>query len=344
MKKIKYLLLGLPIFMLCSCNDKVVKVDTIREISYDTFTISKDDRDNALKSCVSLYDTNSNYHFSGVVINQSLLYYYIATYGVKLESGYIQLSKATLYDGTEVNATYVGTDSKNNIAVYKILKTKELSVAEGYTDELVKGSNVMSVSTPTISDDSTVNTIKTGVISNENLGVFGTNCELFYAELGSAIFNTDGKLLGMTTSIVSTSQTAQSLDDLIYYHVTGINQSTTYSLLNDIANDIIEEDGNVERGLMGITVTNYEIASIAYSDIIKESDTPYVTIVAVSENSSAYQANIKAGYYITKIDGNTVSRLTDLNYYMARKNKGDIVKLTCINDLSQEIEYRLRLK
>lgn len=344
MKKIKYLLFCIPIFVLSSCNNKIVKVDSIRNVSYDSFTISNENRDNALKSCVSLSDNKSSYYFSGVVIDESLLYYYIATYGAELTSGYIKLSKATLYDYTTVNATYVGTDSKNNIAVYKILKTKELSVAEGYTEELVKGTNVMSVSTPLSSDDNTVNTIKTGVLSNTSLGIFGTSCELTYAELGSAIFNTDGKLLGITTSVVSTSQTAQSLDELIYYHVTGLNQSTTYSLLYDISKDIIDADSDIKRGLMGVTVTNYEIASISYSDIINESDVPYVTIIAVSENSSAALANIKAGYYITKIDGNSVSRLTDLNYYMARKNKGDIVKLSCLNELSQEIEYRLILK
>lgn len=344
MKKIKYLLFCVPLFILSSCGNTIISVDSIRNISYDSFSISEENRDNALKSCVSLSDGKSNYCFSGVVINENLLYYYIATYGAELTSGYIKLSKATLYDGTSVNATYVGTDSKNNIAVYKILKTKELSVAKGNTDELVKGSNVMSISTPLSSDDTTVNTIKTGIVSNISLGAFGTSCELSYAELGSAIFNSDGKLLGITTSVVSTSKTSESFDDLLYYHVTGLNQSTTYELLYNISNDIIDENSDIKRGLMGVTVTNYETASVAYSDIINESDIPYVTIIAVSENSSAALANIKAGYYITKIDGYTVSRLTDLNYYMARKNKGDIVKLTCLNELFQEIEYRLILK
>ncbi len=345
MKKIKYILFIIPLLILTSCSNKVIKVSTIRNVSYDTFSISETNMNKALKSTVSLSDSNATYFFSGVVIKENVFSYYIATYGVQANSSNIKLTKATIYDGSTVNVSYVGTDIKNNIAVYEVLKlSADLEVAKGYTEALEKGMNIMSVSTPLISDTDTLNTVKTGIISNTALGIFGTSVELCFSEIGAPIYNTDGKLLGITTSIISTSQTASSLDELIKNHVTGLNQATTYELLNGIANDIISANSDVSRGMMGVTVTNYENAEVAYSHIINPSDTPYVTIIAVSEGSAADKANIRAGYYITKIDGHSISRLSDLNYYMARKNKGDQVKLTCLNEVNTEIEYRLVLK
>lgn len=345
MKKLKYLLLIIPILILASCNKtSVVNVSSNRSISYDSYSISETNRDNALKSCISLYDKSSNYFFSGVITYEDRNYYYASTYGKQLTSGYIKFSTATLYNGESTNVTYIGTDSKNNIAVYKFKKSEELYVAKGSTKELIKGENVMSISTPTISDSSTVNTIKTGIISNISKGCFGTSIELSVSELGASIFDTDGNLLGMSTGVVSTSQDIAYEDELAYYHVIGLNQATTYELVYNVSMDIIKANSDITRGLMGITVTNYENAVLAYSSIINESDTPYVTIVSVSENSAASAHNIQAGFYVTKIDGNTVSRLTDLNYYMARKNKGDTVKLTCLNLSFMEIEYTLTLR
>jgi len=319
-------LLGL---LLTGCS-RTIKVDKIRNVSYDNFSITQENQTKALKSSMYLYQSNSTYHFSGEIIAQSGLYNYVVTYGNKAsEYSYIKMNKGVLYDNTVVDLTYVGTDSKNKIAVYKFLKKNyDVVPATKSSSSCVKTDRIMTISTTSVDDSfNNLNTMRVGVISNASMGCFNTSCDLSIADLGAGVFDESGNLVGIIDSVVSSSGES---NDLTQSHVIAINQGMNYDLVYSIYQDIVNS-GDVTRGLLGVTVTNYEIASIRNDIVLPENAEPMVAIVSVSPGSPAYYKGLKTGYLIRKVDDIDINRLSDMNYMMALKNPGDSVKLGYYN-------------
>ena len=328
MKKLEKLFLLSP-FLLTSCMNTSVKVSEIREISLDEFNIEETKLNNAKKSMVYLEENKINgLHYCGVTISEDPFCYYIASYGsYKSDDTILKMTKGYDNDGNSFNVSYIGTDFKNNIAVYKALKLGvELTVATGSSD-YSQTMDVMSISTPFVETytnvENSINIVRNGIISTARTGYFSTTMALASVERGAGVFDTNGALIGMIDSVINNDG---GNGDEIDNYVVSLNRALKYDLLKDITKDIIDNNGDITRGLMGVTVTNYEIAQ-ASSIGLPDEETICVAVSNVSTGSPAQKAGIEIGYLIYKIDGNVLNRIEDLSYYLARKNKGDSV--TC---------------
>lgn len=103
-----------------------------------------------------------------------------------------------------------------------------------------------------------------------------------------------------------------------------------YSMLNGITSDIIDSVNDVERGLLGVTVTNYELIEGSKLGVV-ELDVPHVAVTNVGTGSPAQKAGIEPGFVLVSIDNNILNRMSDLSYYLSRKNKGDKVLIEFID-------------
>jgi len=332
MKKYKLLYI-LPIFFLASCGSKTIKVDTVYSADYDSFKISDVNLNSAKKSVIYLAEDKISpihYHYNGVCVKEDLLYYYFATVGRKTSNQTLKLTTGIDNNGNRFDLSYVGTDSKNEIAVYKTLKINKDFVVASQETEYAKCDNIMSISTPyaSNSDLGTLNMLRTGLISNVYNGYFSTTLNLSITELGAPIFNEEGKMLGITHQVISDDGAKSG--DVIDNHVVSLNMVMNYSMLNGITSDIIDSGKDVERGLLGVTVTNYELIEGSKLAVV-ELDVPHVAVTNVGTGSPAQRAGIEPGFVLVSIDNNILNRMSDLSYYLSRKNKGDKVVIEFID-------------
>ncbi|MCR5786354.1 MAG: S1C family serine protease [Acholeplasmatales bacterium] len=329
MKKRYLLIFLLPLLFLTGCKKTlIVSVDDRTKIKYDDSLNTSVVRNNESSN---LLIANDNYHYNGVIIdkkeNVSLIskkytYYCIAPGLLNSKNNPIELNVVKTIDET-YGAKYIGTDKKNYIALYSFESDNEYSVVEKSESEEVRGEAVYSLSCPTVdSKTSTFLTLKEGILSNINLGYLSISIALNSNELGCAIYKKDGSFLGVSYSITDSSD-----KDIITDHVIANNRVIRYDYIYKEYLDLYEKNGDISRGLMGITVTNYE-NQFTYES---PDGIPYVTITKVTKLSPASNKGIRAGEFIKKIDGVEIKRMSDLTYLMSFKNAGDKVVLEMYN-------------
>lgn len=346
-KKYLFLLPIILLFTLTSCKkdtDKVIQVDNKYKITYEYSLDATKVKNN---ESASLLVSNENYHYNGVIVDKEVnslplinkkYTYFCITPGLlnNLEEPLKFTNVRTVDETTKLD--YIGTDKKNYIALYTFKSDNEYDVIQKSDTEEVKGSFVYSLSNPatdTSSFDSFL-TLKEGLLSTITDNYLSTSIPLNSNELGCPIFFRDGSFLGITSSIVDTNGD----NDSIINHVVSHNKVVRYDYIYRIYEELKERDADIVRGVMGITVTNYDL-QFTYNS---PDGNPYVTIIKVTSSSPAANANIKPGMFVLEIDDKKVDRMEDLTYYMAFKNKNDEVKLRILDLSGNERICNLRLK
>ena len=260
---------------------------------------------------------------SGVVISSDG--YIITNHHVIKGATEIQI---TLNNKKEYKAKLIGKDAKSDIALVKIEATELPFVTFANSDNVLIGEWVLAVGNPY----NLTSTVTAGIISakgrdlkgNKNMESFiQTDAAVNPGNSGGALVNTKGELIGINTAISSK---------------TGSFIGYSFAVPSNIAKKVVEdllEYGSVQQAVLGVVGGELNGAISKKLDI-SISEGFYVS--AVSKNSGASKAGIKADDIITKIDNVKISSFADLTGYLSSKEPNDTVKVTLFRN---ETEIKL---
>ncbi len=259
------------------------------------------------------YGTSSG---SGVIISPNG---YIVTNNHVIENG--EKISVTLNDNREYDAKIIGTDPTTDIALLKIEEENLPHLLFGNSDSLQVGEWVLAIGSPFRLQS----TVTAGIVSakarninileNQQYGIesfIQTDAAVNPGNSGGALVNIQGDLIGVNTAIIT--QTGK---------YEGYSFAVPSNLVQKIIRDL-KDYGSVQRGLLGINISNVD-ASIA-----EELDLPNVEGILISNinpGSAAAESGLKMGDVIIRINNSKVASIPELQELIARFRPGDQVEV-----------------
>ncbi|HEC97339.1 MAG TPA: DegQ family serine endoprotease [Nitrospirae bacterium] len=222
-----------------------------------------------------------------------------------------------LWDETEYKATVVGRDPNTDIALIKVEADRPLPVAPlGDSDALEVGDWVLAMGNPF----GLGLTVTAGIVSAKARGLgpgpyddlIQTDAAINPGNSGGPLFNLNGEVVGISTSIFSTS---------------GGNMGIGFAIPINLAKDILfslKEKGFVERGWLGVTVQKVT-PEIAESFGLRDRHGALVT--DVTKDSPADRAGIQRGDIIVGYNSKKIEDMHELPRLVASTPVGTGVNL-----------------
>lgn len=252
-------------------------------------------------------------------------------------SSYYELGKAskitvTLYnDDTEYEAEIIGTDEQTDLAVIKIDKDGLTAAELGDSDSVQVGEFCMAIGNnlglgTTVTDGiiSAVNRTVTDEDGNSYIAI-QTNAAINSGNSGGALVNSKGQVIGINTLKISGEG------------VEGVGFAIPINSTKDIYSQLIEFN-KVKRPYLGIGGIDVD------ESMAKEYNLTVGVYVKTLENfGAAERAGIKVGDVITKVDGQDIQNMDELNEIKNQKEIGDKITLTIWrNGETADIEVTLQ--
>ena len=301
-----------------NCNEAVVNINT-KVTSYDWFW--------------DPYVTDGG-SGSGSIIDKRG---YILT-NVHVISGATKIY-VSLYDGSQYEATVVGTDIDSDLAVIKFDPPQGLSlktISFGDSTSLLVGQKVIAIGNPFGMERTMTTGIVSGLgrpIQNSNnriiRNMIQTDAAINPGNSGGPLLDTNGRMVGINKMIMSSSGSSS-----------GVGFAVPSEIAVRVVNDLLKY-GKVQRGVIDATIVQLtnRIAQYAGLDIATG-----MLVSEVEEGSNAEKAGLKGGtkavYYgsrntilylggdvITKIDGIAITSLAEYYSALESKKPGDVVSV-----------------
>ena len=224
------------------------------------------------------------------------------------------------YDGTTYQATIVGVDEDNDIALLKIDATGMTPVTFGDSDSMSVGDTVYAVGNPLGELEFTMTsgmisaldrTITTSDGTDSGINMFQIDAAVNAGNSGGPVYNTSGQVIGIVTAKYSSSG------------VEGLGFAIPVNDAVAIANDLMKNGTVTDRAQLGITLQTIPDSAAQYYNM---PDGAYVN--AVNSGSCAEKAGLKAGDIITAIDDTAVSSGDALRSALRGYSAGESATLT----------------
>ena len=274
---------------------------------------------------------------SGVVMTEDG---YIVTNAHVLEAdGYhtVKTSSGDTYD-----AKIIGRDIKTDIAVVKVSDAKLVPAELGDSDQTIVGEQVIAVGNPA----GLSSTVTDGIVSHVGRKVRGdsnkgfemeciqTNAQISPGNSGGALVNMYGQVIGITSS------------KLVSSTLEGLGFAITINQALPIIEELINNGYVSGRFRIGVYLAGMDTESrrtavenkIGYK-LPKDFTGVYVS--EILEDSDLVNTELKAGDFITEIDGEPVNSYVKLyEAISSRYSAGDKVPATCAHvDKDGEVSY-----
>lgn len=224
-----------------------------------------------------------------------------------------------LNDRRELPAKLVGADARSDLAVLKV-EAEDLPVVKvGQSKDLKVGEWVFAIGSPFGFDY----TVTAGIVSamgrslpSENYVPFiQTDVAINPGNSGGPLFNLDGEVVGINSQIYTRS---------------GGFMGVSFAIPIDVAMDVVnqlKDKGYVARGWLGVLIQEVN-KDLAESFGLKK---PHGALVAqVVPGSPAEAGGLMQGDIITKYEGKTINRSSDLPHLVGRTSIGTKARLDVI--------------
>lgn len=230
-------------------------------------------------------------------------------------------------DGTEYEATIIGTDAKTDLALLKIDATNLKYASLVDSDTLSLGQEVVAIGNSLGKGTSCTNGIISALnrevtINNYTMTLILTNAEVNSGNSGGGLFDMNGNLVGIVNAKIMSSATSSTTSTTVEGMGYAIPANTVKTIVDELMNNGYVKD----RATIGVKV----ITDSSYLQYYNVSEGALVSEVV--ENSAASKAGIEAGDVIIAIDDNKVSSFTDLSKYLDDYKVGDTVTITVTRD------------
>jgi serine protease Do len=205
----------------------------------------------------------------------------------------------TLTDKREFKAKIIGADKRSDVAVVKIEATGLPAVKIGDVNRLRVGEWVMAIGSPFGLD----NTVTAGIVSakqrdtGDYLPFIQTDVAINPGNSGGPLINMRGEVVGINSQIYSRS---------------GGFMGISFAIPMDEAvrvSDQLRANGKVSRGRIGVQIDQ---VSKEVAESIGLGKAAGALVRGVEAGSPAEKAGIEAGDIITKFDGKTIEKSSDL--------------------------------
>ncbi len=214
-----------------------------------------------------------------------------------------------LADGTQLDATLVGRDPSQDVAVVKIDPAKAPAIATlGDSNTVKLGQPVVAIGSP----ETLANTVTAGIVSGTNrqidtyAGLIQTDTAINPGNSGGPLVNAQGQVIGLNTLGLA-SQGDQ-----------GLNFAIPINTAKQVAQSVMSKGNGVvvnSRAFLGVSV-----------DAL--STTKGASVSKVETGTPAEQAGVQAGDVITAVNGTTLNSTTTLGSILSTLKSGDTVTLT----------------
>ena len=253
-------------------------------------------------------------------------------------------------NGKKVVGKLVGSDTYSDLAVIKISSKYVTTVAEfANSDKIKVGEPAIAICSPLVRDYA--NSVTEGIVSslsrtvtsqNENGETISTNAIQTDAAInpgnsGGALINIKGQVIGINSSKIASSNNSNSgvaVEGMGF----AIPSNDVVSIINQL-----EENGEVVRPALGISMANLSEASTSGRDTLKiPSDVTSGIVVLSTQSGMPADGKLKKYDVITEIDGKKVASISDLQSILYKHKKGDKIKLTFYREKDkQTVEIQL---
>ena len=231
-----------------------------------------------------------------------------------------------LANGASYEATLIGADSENDIAVIKIDATGLTPATFGRSSTLVKGDIVIAIGNPL---GSLGGTVTNGIISalersitidGETMTLLQTSAAISPGNSGGGLFNAAGELIG----IVNAKSSGSGVEGLGF----AIPVDTAVPIIEDLVNY------GFVRGKIMFGVTFLDVYNNSYLRYYRL-DKYGTYIYSVTSGSDAEKAGLKSGDLLVSIDGIEVTSASVAQEYKEKCSVGDTVTLVIERDGKQ---------
>ena len=235
--------------------------------------------------------------------------------------------KVTLNNGESYDATLIGGEELNDVAVLKVNGVTGLKpVVLGDSDSLVVGETVSTIgnalgsysfsqTSGTVSATGRSVTMSDGTVMN----MIQTDCTINNGNSGGPLFDQYGRVVGITSAKLSNNGSTSSSEATIE----GMGFAIPINDVIDIITDYMQYGYVTGRPSMGITVANFD----------EQSQSTFgwpagVYVNSVESGSCAEAAGLKQGDIITKLGDTEVTSVSELSSAKNQYKAGETTSLT----------------
>ncbi|PWB53567.1 MAG: 2-alkenal reductase [Anaerolineales bacterium] len=241
-------------------------------------------------------------------------------------------------DGTQQDASLVGSDQYSDLAVLKVSGTMPAVATLGNSDALNPGETVIAIGSP-LGDFK--NTVTVGVVSATGRsidtgdgysidGLIQTDAAINQGNSGGPLVNLAGEVIAINTLIIRSSNSGTVTEGLGF--AIPINTARVVS-------DQLIQKGYVSRPNLGIS---WQPITPRVAAIYRLPVQYGVYITDVTSNSPADLAGLRAGDIITGIDATTIDETHAYLNTLFQYSAGDTVNLTVMRN-NREIQVQVTL-
>ena len=247
---------------------------------------------------------------------------YIVTNYHVIEAAYQRNYKVSVmfYDGKTYDATIVGVEEENDVAVVKIDATGLSPVEVGDSESIQVGEEVYAIGNPLGELAFTMTTghvsaLDRKITTNESpsaINMFQFDAAVNSGNSGGPLYNAEGKVIGIVTAKYSSTG------------VEGLSFAIPINDAIDIANDLITNGYVTGKAYLGANIdSRYDSVYANYSN---RPEGAYV--FSVESGSCAEKCGLAAGDIITKLGGNEVKDFNDLDSAIRSFKAGESAEIT----------------
>lgn len=259
---------------------------------------------------------------SGVIFAQEGKVGYIVTNNHVVEDA--TSIKVRLADGTELDATLIGTDAATDLAVLVVNTDLRLTTAVlGDSDSLIVGQEVLAIGNPL---GQLGGTVTNGIVSalerevtidGENMTLMQTNAAVNPGNSGGGLFNMRGELIG----VVNAKSSGDDVEGLGF----AIPANTVYEIISQLI-----EHGYVRgRPALGITVNMMR----------QQYFMQYITYIYVTDPG---KTQLQVNDILYAIEGKEIVSSEDITAAISGKTVGDKVEIVVLRN-NKEVKVEVEL-
>ena len=235
-------------------------------------------------------------------------------------------NKVTFADGTEHDATYVGGEEANDIAVIKINATGLTPVVIGSSSDMLVGEQVTTIGNPlgelTFSQTSGIISALNRTVTmsdGRQMNMIQTDCAINSGNSGGPLFNNHGEVIGIVSAKYSSASSSSSSTS-----VEGLGFAIPMDDVADMVSQLVSNGYVSGQPILGVSVNRNEISQEAQAYGVPAG----AEILVVTPGLCGEEAGLQAGDIVTQINDTTVSNGSDLINAVANYSPGDTVTLT----------------
>lgn len=241
-----------------------------------------------------------------------------------------QSLKVTLTDERELSASLVGTDPVSDLAVLYIQADGLTEAQFGDSDALRVGDSVVAIGDPLgvelrgTMTDGIISAINRDVtVNGRTMNLIQTNAALNSGNSGGPLINRFGQVVGINTMKIGAFSDRSGVE--------GLGFAIPSATVKEIVNQLIRQGYVSGRPWLGVRGESF---SSFYQRFYQVPKGLYLT--QIESGSPAENAGLAPGDILTRVDGQTVTSMEELNNLLYTHQVGDEVELRLFRSTGAE--------